>query len=267
MSINETVLEMHFHNPIFSLFRDTFGLGNGSFNFYKYSPQKECFVGFDQALVKTELSEDALFNKLKNSAENDGYNLSNFFFGYFLQYKVVKTLQKRMRHTPAQVTSRPHYRVSLDTQKNVKTGFSQHELLYNLNRNNCALVYYACPMLFDRTELYKEEPDLNLLRLADVNDCPSIYDDNETHYIYFDDTDSEPIWCSEPTEGKAYTPKEVANYIKQKIAMSDFMESQLYLLDALKGVSENVITKKQEKILNLVAESMTIILFASSEDA
>lgn len=266
MSINETVLEMHFHNPMFSLFRDTFGLGNGSFNFYKYSPQKECFVGFDQAFVSSELSEDELFNKLKNSARNDGYNLSNFFFGYFLQYKVVKTLQKRMRHTPTQVTSRPHYRVSLDTQKNVKTGFSQHELLYNLNRNNGALVYYACPMLFDRTELYKKEPDLDLLRLADVSDCPSIYDDNEQHYIYFDDTTSDPIWCSEPTEGQAYKPKEVASIIKQKIAESEFMENQLGLLDTLKSVSENILTKKQEKILNLVSDFMTIVQFSSEEE-
>lgn len=266
MSINETVLEMHFHNPMFSLFRDTFGLGSGSFNFYKYSPQKECFVGFDQAFVRTELSEDELFSKLKNSAINEGYNLSNFFFGYFLQYKVVKTLQKRMRHTPPQVTSRPHYRVSLDTQKNIKTGFSQHELLYNLNINQGALVYYACPMLFDRTELYKIEPDLDLLRLVDVNDCPSIYDDNEQHYIYFDDTDSEPVWCSEPTEGSAYKPKEIVNIIKQKIATSELMENQFGLLDALKGESENVFTKKQEKILNLVSDSMTIIQFSSEEE-
>ncbi len=171
-----------------------------------------------------------------------------------------------MRHTPPQVTSRPHYRVSLDTQKNVKTGFSQHELLYNLNRNDSALVYYACPMLFDRTELYKEEPDLDLLRLADLNDCPSIYDDNEQHYSYFDDTSSEPIWCSEPTEGRAFKPKEVASIIKQKIDTPDFMETQLSLLDALKGVSENILTKKQEKILNLVSDSMTIVQFTSEEE-
>ncbi|MBK1673596.1 hypothetical protein CKO35_09805 [Ectothiorhodospira shaposhnikovii] len=121
-------------------------------------------------------------------------------------------------------------------------------------------------MLFGREELYKKEPDLGLLRLADVNDCPSIYGDNEQHYIYFDDTTAEPIWCSEPTEGKAYTPKEVASIIKKRIATSDLMESQLTLLDSLGGESENVITKKKEKILNLVSDSMTIIQFSSENE-
>lgn len=262
MSINETVLEMHFHNPMFELFRDTFGLGEGSFNFYKYSPQKECFVGFDQAFVKTELSEDDLFDKLKASARDNGYNLSNFFFGYFLQYKVVKPLQNRMRHTPHQITAKPHYRVSLDTIKNINTGQSQHELLFNLNRNQGAMVYYACPMIFDRSELYRVEPDLDLLRLADLNDCPSIYDDNENHFIYFNNTDQEPIWCSDPTEGKAYKPSEIADKIKRNLVEPrEFKENQLMLLDSLKGVSENMATKKEEKILTMVADSLTIIYY------
>ncbi|WP_237133819.1 hypothetical protein [Pseudohongiella sp. O18] len=266
MSINETVLEMHFHNPIFDLFRETLGLGEGNFNFFKYSPQRECFVGFDQAFVRTDLSEDALFNKLKASARDDGYSLSNFFLGYFLQYKVVKTLQKRMRHTPHQITARPHYRVSLDTIKNINTGQSQHELLFNLNRNQGALVYYACPMLFDRSELYREEPDLDLLRLADLSDCPSIYDDNESHFIYFNDTGASPIWCSNPTEGKAYKPSEVVENVRQQlIDPAELRENQLRLLDSLKGVTENVITRKEEKILSLVADSLTILQFTSEE--
>lgn len=42
------------------LIRETVGLGaDGHMNFYKWSPQKECFVGFDQAYVKTQLSDDA----------------------------------------------------------------------------------------------------------------------------------------------------------------------------------------------------------------
>ena len=263
MSINETVLEMHFHNPMLNLFRDTLGLGKGSFNFYKYSPQRECFVGFDQAYVETELSEDELFSELKASAMAHGYNLSNFFLGYFLQYKVVKILKRTTRHTPNQITARPHYRVDLDTQKNKNTGQAQHELLFNLNRNQSAFVYYACPMIFDREELYREEPNLDLLRLADLTDCPSIYNDNESHFIYFNDISANPIWCSDPTEGKAYSPSQVAERIKRQLSdPAALYQSQLRLLDNLRGVTENVYTRKEEKILSLVADSLTILRFS-----
>lgn len=60
--MNETVLEMHYHRPLMDLFRAVFGLGAGGINFYKYSPQRECFVGFDQAYARTELSEQELFS-------------------------------------------------------------------------------------------------------------------------------------------------------------------------------------------------------------
>ncbi len=264
MSINETVLEMHFHNPLMKLFQDTVGLGKGSFNFYKYSPQKECFIGFDQAYIKSDMTDKELFRVLRNSAMNSGYNLSNFFVGYFLQFKVVKEMQKRVRHTPSQIISRPHYRVSLDTQKNINTGFSQHELLYALNKNNNAMVYYACPMVFEKSELYKSPPDMSLLRFADLTDCPHIYDDNESHYIYFDDKQSNPIWCSDPVEGAAYTPQFFVNDIKNRVDSEEFRADQLKLLDALEGTEENVFSKKKEKVLNMVSESLTIIRYAKS---
>lgn len=124
MGINETILEMHFHSALLDLFRITLGLGAGAFNFYKFSPQRECFVGFDQAYVTTDYSEDSLFHALKNSALKSGYQSTSFVVGYFLQYKVVKIMQKRVRHTPHAITTRPHQRVPLDTAKNVNTGFS-----------------------------------------------------------------------------------------------------------------------------------------------
>lgn len=267
MSINETTLEMHFHNSLITLFRDTYGLGNGGFNFYKYSPQRECFVGFDQAFVQSELSDEQLFRELKDSAMTQGYHLNNFFVGYFLQFKVVKEMQRRVRLTPPQITSRQHYRVSLDTKKNVNTGVSQHELLYGLNRNQGAMVYYACPMLFDKSDLYLEKPDLDLLRLADLNDCPQIYDDNESHYIYFDGTTSQPIWCSDPVEGKAYSPNEVFARIREQISREPMRENQLALLEALKGTEENMYTKKETPILNLVSDSLTIIRYSEAKNA
>lgn len=225
MSINETVLEMHYHKALLDVFRATLGLGAGAFNFYKYSPQRECFVGFDQAFIQTDLSEEELFQNLKGSALNNRYRLPSFFVGYFLQYKVVKYMQKRVRHTPRIITNRPHQRVSLDTTKNINTGFSQHELLYNLNQNYGAYVYYACPMIFDREELYNPNPDMDLLRLADISSCPSEYSDNEKHFIYFNDITSTPVWCSEPTEGKAISPKEFSEIIGESIRTDEHIKS------------------------------------------
>jgi len=210
--MNETVLEMHFHNAILESIRSNLGLGTGRFNFYKYSPQKECFVGFDQAYVKTDLSENELFEQLKNDATNNGYNLANFFVGLFLQYKVVRHMKKRTRTTPQTITA-PYLRVSIDSHRNERTGFSQHELLYNLNQNNGAFVYYACPMIFEREELYKQPADLSMLRLADITSCPSAYPDNETHFIFFNDTNSNPVWCSDPIEGVALSPFELSRKV------------------------------------------------------
>lgn len=206
--ITETVLEMHFHRPLMDALRSTLGLGkSGTLNFYKYSQQKECFVGFDQAYAQSELSEAEFFQQLETAAGTSGYALGDQFIGYFLQFKVVKEMSRRSRYTPRSVTHTPHYRVSLDTTKNVHTGLSQHELLFNLNKNPGALVYYACPMLFDRSELYEVDVDLDKLRLAELDSCPSDYSDNDNHFIFFDDAGAQPIWCSDPVEGRATSPK------------------------------------------------------------
>lgn len=51
MTVNETVLEMHYHRATIECFRRHFGVGDGTrkFHFYKYSPQREAFVGFDHS--------------------------------------------------------------------------------------------------------------------------------------------------------------------------------------------------------------------------
>jgi len=66
LTINEATLEMHFHAALMDLFRETLGLGpTGSIEFFKYSPQLEKFVGFDQAYVKTEMSGEELYDELE----------------------------------------------------------------------------------------------------------------------------------------------------------------------------------------------------------
>lgn len=268
MKINETVLEMHFHHAILELFRNTLGLGNGAFNFYKYSPQRECFVGFDQAFVKTDLSPDQLFQELKNSAINNGYNLSNFFVGLFLQYKVVKEMVKRSRVTPPQITANPHYRISLDTKKNIRTGVSQHELLFKLNRNIGAFVYYACPFVFDRSDLYSRNVDLSKLRLADLSSCPSIYSDNDSHFVYYSDETDPPIWCSEPVEGEALSPEKMVNNIAEHITREGTLENQLSLLDELDSpftIKEVKGPEKEMRLYELVYESLTILRYSDNK--
>jgi len=250
------------------LFRSTFGLGStGTINFYKYSPQRECFIGFDQAYVKTELSERDFFKLLKDSAASSGYKLSSKFIGYFLQFKVVKELQIRKKYTPAGITSRPLYRVALDTTKNINTGLSQHELLFNLNKNSGAMVYYACPMLFDRSSLYDVEVDLDSLRLADLDSCPSSYTDNDNHFIYFNTPTTTPIWCSDPVDGRAVLPSQLAEMLIAKLRQVEFAQSATDLFNVLTNLESVGLSPKSEafkeraipSILSLVAESLTIV--------
>ncbi|MBD3376625.1 hypothetical protein GF406_16435 [candidate division KSB1 bacterium] len=267
MSINETVLEMHYHSALLDVFRKTLGLGKGKFNFFKYSPQKECFVGFDQAYVQTDLSEHDLFQNLKSSAINNRYQLKNFFFGYFLQFKVVKKIHKRSRFTPKNINRNPHLRVSLDTTKNVNSGFSQHELLYNLNQNNGAFVYYACPMLFERTDLYNCNPDLDLLRLVVVTSCPSTYSDNEKHFIYFDNITSSPVWCSEPVEGKSISPKEFASNLVEILTTEEFYQNIVELFENLLKPIKSESEEEKSRILDHVSDQFFLIQFQAEEEA
>lgn len=262
INITESVLEMHFHHSILTLFNEKIGLGKGGFNFYKYSTQKECFIGFDQAFVFTEMSDEDLFDELRNSAINNGYNLSNFFVGLFLQFKVVNPLKNRTRLTPYDIKSKPYYKVALDTKKNVNTGFSQHELLFQLSKNDGALVYYACPMVFNKLELYLPNPDLSKLRLVDVASCPSSFSDNESHSIYFDNPNSIPIWKSEPIEGNAISLDNLVNLISNNIGNRQFYDNQLRLFDKLQSPIEG---NKKEKLLNLVGDFLLIIQFKEQE--
>jgi hypothetical protein len=268
MAITETVLEMHFHRPLMDLIRETFGLGSsGQMNFYKWSPQKECFVGFDQAYVKTELTDDQFFDLLKTSAASNQYKLDDIFFGYFLQFKVVKQARKRSIYTPSNISNIPHYQVKLSTTKNPTTGVSQHELLFQLNKNKGAFVYYACPMVFDKTDLYEIDVDFDRLRLVELDSCQDIYGDNDNHYIYFNDRTSTPVWRSEPHEGNAISPEEFVRKLFERFADSDAAESQSNLLDILTdlqslGISEEARIFERDMrrdIVRMTDESLMIV--------
>jgi hypothetical protein len=268
MTLNETVFEMHFHRPLIDLFRRECGLGvNTAFNFYKYSPQKEAFIGFDQAFAMTEQSDQEFYQELRDAAMNRGYRLRTNYIAYFLQFKVVSRLMRRQAKTPPQIATNPHFRSSLDTTRNERSGFSQHELLFDLNRNANAFVYYACPMIFDKADLYATTVDLGLLRLADISSCPSSHCDNEKHYIYFENPDSDPIWCSEPVVGRALAPVDLVEQILAQMSSLSQEESAsqvLKILEYVRGYGSdregmrNFLTEKYAG-LRSVADTLTIL--------
>jgi hypothetical protein len=267
MAITETVLEMHYHKPMLDLIRSTYGVGpTGHFNFYKYSPQKEVFLGFDQAYAMTQYTDEQFFDLLKNSAMNAGYKLPSKFLAYFLQYKVVSELSKRQKKTPTSIKNKPHYRATLDTTKNDRTGFSQHELLHNLSSNDGAMVYYACPMILEKADLYEPDPTLDTLQLVDMASCPGSFSDNSKHYIYFDQKTAQPVWCSDPVQGKSVTAKQFVRQVLNQIERTEVGqggEGVLSMLTAMKERKADAESKEkgESSVLGLVSDSLAIVQF------
>src|SRR5262249_19187513 len=84
------------------------------------------------------------------------------------------------------------------------TKLSQHEILVRLANIQRALVYYACPLMFDADEIY-EYPDLDALMIVDVKSAPKNITQNDRHFIAFQsNSDASPVWCSEPYPGEGY---------------------------------------------------------------
>lgn len=255
---------MHFHASLMALFRETYGLGpSGSIEFFKYSPQLEKFVGFDQAFVRTEMSEARLFQELRHSAATANYHLDRILIGYFLQFKVVKRMQNRSRSIPNGFST-PYLRAGLDTHRKAANYPSQHELLYSLAANPGAMVYYACPMLFDRVDLYRPEADLDQLVLADLRSAPGPYNDNERHFVCFQSPGSLPMWCSEPVEGKGLSAKLFIDALVEVARSPDLSAlNRSAVLDFLKQALV-VPEERDERLLEHLADSLTIVAVVPS---
>lgn len=267
MAINETVLEMHFHKALIDLIGDAFGLGEaGHFNFYKYSPQQECFIGFDQAFVKSQVSDKELFKSLSTAAASGAYGLEKNFFGYFLQFKVVSKLVKSNKKTkkPPQVKATPFYRTDIYNQRTKSSSFSQHELLYNLAKNKGAMTYYACPMVFSKADLY-QPVDLSKLRLVDVATAPSEFADNQTHHIFFPSETDDPIWCSEPVLGKAVSPEEFAQSAARRASREESRAQAQLIIDSLawlrdfSGKADHPLAGSFGAVGDFLADTFTIV--------
>ena len=197
----------------------------------------------------------------------NGYKLKQTFVAYFLQFKVVSELHKNQKKNPPQITSKPYYRATLDTTKNDNTGFSQHELLYNLSQNNGAMVYYACPMLFEKSALYEVNVSLEPLRLVDFSSCPSDFSDNSKHYIYFDQKQGDPIWCSDPVLGEAITAKEFASLVVTRLRQESSKETAAQVTELLNTIKHEFAKRLEQKPdeepegngLELFANALTIV--------
>ncbi len=252
--IPEAALEMHFHSALMDAFKSTYGLGpSGHFEFFKYSIRKEKFIGFDQAYVKTELADMEFFNSIKNIAA--GNTNGKKFTGYFLQYKTVgirKNKSEKLKgFTPE------FYEVRLSTDRDKDGNISQHEMLRNISRSHInALCYYACPMIFDKCELYGKA-DTDKLRLVEVASAPSDYTDNKTHHIYFNEVDSTPFWYSEPQEGVVIPISQMTvNAAKYR---DNSQQSAKNIVDALKSVGDFDSEKTYKEALKRVAEFFYLI--------
>lgn len=203
--ITEALLEMHFYRPLFDLFEATYG--QRVLRVLKPSQNKEAFLGFDLAWVRTQPGAP-LAGVQQNLQEfvHTGTSVATVFLGYFLQFKVVDEVQRKSKSMPSGFKP-PYFRVELSMHPNEQTGISQHETLLRLRALPNTDVSYACPMLFDETELHRP-PTLDDLRIVPVATAPQGYASNERHFIAFQDVDAQPVWCSEPVAGRAVHPRD-----------------------------------------------------------
>jgi hypothetical protein len=105
--------------------------------------------------------------------------------------------RRRSHLTPSAFVA-PYLRSELSVAPNPSSGLSQHETLCRLAQIEGALVYYACPLLFDVDKIY-EYPDLQALQIVDVVTAPPDMTNNGRHFLAFQSlTNLTPCWCSEP---------------------------------------------------------------------
>ncbi len=261
--INEALLEMHFHRALVRHFSRRFGAG--FLKLLKPSQQQEAWVGFDQGWHHSSVSNEELLNELKDAIHSNRTQTNNFYLGYFMQFKkVLKMRSKGNTHRPPSFRSF-FYRSTLSTIPNKKTGISQHETLLRLQRVSNASVSYACPMLFEIDDIYKN-PDINKLRLISLSNAPSNWQPYDKHYICFQTINGQPVWLSEPVQGKAYSVEEWASDTLGVGPKKLFGDQIIELIrNTLKvnffKTGSNYFEKEDGRFIKYLPESMTIIKF------
>jgi hypothetical protein len=209
--ITEGLLELHYHRAIVNVFALAFGAR--FLRMLKPSTQQETWVGFDQGWVNTSIPTGDLYNQLSAAISTGSNQLQGFHLGYFLQFKVVRTLSRRSHLSPSTFIA-PYFRSELSVWPNPNTGLYQHETLCRLAQIEGALAYYACPLLFDVDKIY-EYPDLDSLQVVDVRSAPPSIQADARHFIAFRDLSNvTPVWCSEPHPGRG---RRASEWIRDEI--------------------------------------------------
>ena len=127
--INEALMEMHFHRAIVDHFRRAYGAN--LLTLYKPTTRREAWVGFDQAWTRTDLTQEELFQKLRDAVQTGKNSIDSVYLGYFLQFKGVEGVRRKSLHMPTQYEP-PYLRSKLSLSPNAVTGLSQHETLLRL---------------------------------------------------------------------------------------------------------------------------------------
>lgn len=265
-NITEALLEMHFHRVLINKFSKKL---NAKFKkLIKPSPREEAWVGFDQGWISCKLGSSEFMEELKTAVSSSG-KVRHLYFAYFLQFKRVELIERKVKHMPRGFVV-PFYRSELSLKPNKTTGISQHETLIKLSQIRNSHVFYACGMLFEINDVF-EEPDINKLRLVDINSAPSGWSTNEAHFICFRDVfDNSPVWCSKETEGKALSFDEwiEGNDNDRTIKLLQPQDVLELINDTMKVLSEEVAEQKNfiwkdydRRNYKYLPESMTILKF------
>lgn len=254
--MNESLLEMVYFFPIKEAFNSI--LGKKVNAIYKPSPQKEAWLGFDQAWTTDEVSEEKFYDIIKNKTP------TSRFITYIMQFKVVEqqkhyNKKERIFTVPSHyVEGEIYYRSLLKTEPIKSSTTSQHELLIEIkNSFNFMEVYYACPMLFSQTELFKpkfmeSEKDLreylmDQLVLVDIASAPdpktSSWTSSKKHHIMWKKhSGSDMEWCSTPKKGKKINYQEWIKDLQQREIDKDKL---LENIEDLKTILSNTVDDKQ----------------------
>ncbi len=233
--ITETLLEMHYFKAIVADLVTLFGDNVRFMRLLKPSPKREAWVGFDQGWAFTTVSTNDLFQQISDAVQNQTTSISNFYLGYFLQFKVVEQATTRKdSELNSMGFRRKHYRAKLSLKPNKATKISQHETLVRVSGIENANVSYVCPMLFDMEEVFRDAR-IDDLRCVDIRTAPEPtveWFTQKSHYIAFrDQNDSSPAWCSEPHKGTALSFREWARKSLRELSGD---ELKTLLLDTAK---------------------------------
>lgn len=259
-NINESLLEMYYFSPTINAFKDLYG--KRAIKFYKPTQHQEGWLGFDQAFVKSEYSDDEFLDKIKENIEEKG-EMEKFYFGYFMQYKKMKKVQRIVRPTsisiPNHFTEEPYFRFELKTQSTKNNKVSQHKTLMLLHQNvKNAFVYYVSPMLFELSAF--TEPNLDDLRIINIDSAPPLanWDLDKRHFIMYENEKSEePFWCSEPVKGKEISFTKWIENMQDHKRLSG--EDVLKLISDTKKYSKEHSSLTGNRNENMLPASLTIV--------